>query len=238
MTIWTRNVILGLAAALLVAGCALGSRTYEFRYRLTILIDTPQGVRSGSSVIGIRKIIPPPWLPGPWAVNDVSGEGVVVNLPGKRTVLTLVAKHPRLGFYSYDVPMMRLFAHLKSRPEFTDQDGTSPDLEKLFGYLRRQKPTVVLPEELWPQFVYYRDPGDFRTVELVDPSDFDEAFGPGVRVKSVVFQVTDDEVTERIAQYLPDFGAKPGFAEWYSQQFSLSHLRAIGPDDFRMEYRQ
>jgi hypothetical protein len=31
MTIWTRNVILGLAAALLVGGCALGSRTYEFR---------------------------------------------------------------------------------------------------------------------------------------------------------------------------------------------------------------
>ncbi|HAW37080.1 MAG TPA: hypothetical protein DCX71_13555, partial [Erythrobacter sp.] len=42
-----------LCLALTVAGCSLTDQTPVYRYRLTVEVDTPDGVKTGSSVIEV-----------------------------------------------------------------------------------------------------------------------------------------------------------------------------------------
>ena len=49
----SRRRALGLAltlAAVTLSGCNPFGRTYTYRYRITVEVDTPQGLRTGSSV--------------------------------------------------------------------------------------------------------------------------------------------------------------------------------------------
>lgn len=43
-------------AALMLSGCAVAEdKTPDYRYRLTVEVETPEGVKSGSSVIEITQ---------------------------------------------------------------------------------------------------------------------------------------------------------------------------------------
>ena len=50
-------LFIGVAVVPLLAD--LGFWTQEIRYRVTLEIDTPEGVKTGSSVIGVQRSDPP-----------------------------------------------------------------------------------------------------------------------------------------------------------------------------------
>ena len=57
------------------------------------------------------------------------------------------------------------------------------------------------PEKAWPgepYFVRFRNIADPKSVEQVDPDDLAKSFGPGVKLKSLTVQMTDEPVTSGI----------------------------------------
>lgn len=90
MRVWL-GVWLALCLALLTA-CAYKSDT--FRYRLTVEVETPQGLRTGSSVIEVELSQPRDsarTLPQARKIlREFRGEAVAVDLPGGRTLFALL----------------------------------------------------------------------------------------------------------------------------------------------------
>ena len=73
-----RRIALAAAALLLVPAC--GEQLPTYRYRMTVEVETPEGLRTGSSVIEVRTR-QGPGFPGPEAAGiatDVRGEAVAV----------------------------------------------------------------------------------------------------------------------------------------------------------------
>ena len=72
--------------------------------------------------------------------------------------------------------------------------------EALFDEVRdkrdRAAGVITLPDYQYPMLVTFEDITDPASVRLVDPADLAASFGPGVRLKSVVLEVTDEPVTE------------------------------------------
>lgn len=48
--------------------------------------------------------------------------------------------------------------------------------------------------------VTFGDIADPASVKLVDPADLADSFGPGVRLKAVTLEVTDEAVTEGVVE--------------------------------------
>ena len=54
---------------------------------------------------------------------------------------------------------------------------------------------IAVPEVQFPMLVTFGDIADPTSVQLVDAADLAASFGPGVRLKSVTLEVTDEAVT-------------------------------------------
>ena len=89
----------------------LGFWTQEIRYRVTLEIDTPDGVKSGSSVIGVRRSNPPDVVGvslglrylitgGPLYPARYYGDAPFVDLGGGRHAIMLLGK----GFDWHSAP--------------------------------------------------------------------------------------------------------------------------------------
>ena len=88
----SRTVFGAVCLMALPAGCSLIDRTPDYRYRLTVEVDTPQGLRTGSSVIEVQTSVAGEYsIPSPGAVSHrVRGEAVAVDLPGGQTLFALL----------------------------------------------------------------------------------------------------------------------------------------------------
>src|SRR3546814_5723924 len=85
-----RRAVLGLfasAAALLLCGC---ERTDTLRYRMTVEVETPTGVRSGSSVIETTITKGPRTGQGSGLTATMKGEPVAVDLGSGPPLLALL----------------------------------------------------------------------------------------------------------------------------------------------------
>ena len=180
-----RRSVLGVCAAgaaALLAGCAPSD---TIRYRLTAEVETPEGVRTGQSVIQVA------WTkPGPIAKAvlgglagsgfQVTGDAIAVDLPRGETLFVLLrspASEDWAGFASNQVgggevrPVPRIDPHV-------------PGMDN------------------YPYFVRFRDISDPGTIEQVDPDDLATSFGEGYRLKALTFQRTSEPVTEGIKHRL------------------------------------
>jgi hypothetical protein len=63
------------------------------------------------------------------------------------------------------------------------------------GKRDRAAGVIAVPEVQYPMLVTFGDIADPASVKLVDPADLAASFGPGVRLKSVTLEVTDEAVT-------------------------------------------
>lgn len=184
----------GMLAALALAGCdsdALGRHYPPYRYRLTAIVETPEGVRTGSSVIEVR------WTEAGSAFGiqsgagfSVKGEAVAVDLPGGQTLFVLLRSAGNSDWAAWAL-----------------QDVV-PNLKDPRGADRQPHPVPrrveVLREQVdnYPLFVRFRNLAVPKSVEAVDPDDLSTTFGAGYRLKSLTVQMTGDPVTTGIEQRL------------------------------------
>lgn len=162
-----------------------GSRSY--RFRMTVEVETPQGLKTGSSVMEITsyktmKLTSEEHAGG----GDFRGEAVVVDLPGGP--LFALLKNDGTG-QPLDVNVTPALAPHATFRTVDDYVATVGELGGMFG-----SATAELPRANWPLLVRFRDINDPKSVEKVSP----EAAG----VKRIVVETTSDAVTTGIEKRL------------------------------------
>jgi hypothetical protein len=186
---------IGIACAVIVASFVLykiGYPTQTYRYRMTVNVEVDGQMRSGSSVIEARVTKQPMFLPG---VNPLEyserGEAVFVDLGGQRNIVALLASGSYAegaAYPSFVVPQpfkLNLFedSQLASLPQLRGRwDLTNKDL---------------------PTLITFSNPGDSATAEVLRVDQLEQFFGPGVRWRGIVVEMTTDAVTHVIESKLP-----------------------------------
>lgn len=187
------GVVVGGAVALLGACGMSGGDTY--RFKMTLEVDTPEGVKSGSSVYEVEAKNVAALTPGGVGLQvNVRGEAIAVDLPEGRTVFALLKAvnangHDDLGYTSM-VALDPLF-----RWDYVES------AERIATGVGLTSPAEVLPEN-YPMLVTFTDIDDPKSVQRVDPANLAASFGPGTHLKRITVEVTDDDVTTGIEKRL------------------------------------
>lgn len=211
-TIW-------MPVAVIAAIYAIWSIVYPsgtWRYRMTVSVETPEGIKTGSAVREIHAYSYPQLISTTSATVQVSkGEAVVVDL-GKRGVLFALIGEDYGHRIIFDV--------------FPGHHGTTSKGIRYYRSLKDAK--VTLEPDKYPTFVRFLNINDPETVQQVSRADsldrlrkinpkrskeslasFEEAFGSGIRVKEVSIEITRDKITSGIQQYLPWLANTNGYLD-------------------------
>lgn len=184
-------LVVAAVVAALVWGVVSQGR-YSWRQKLTMMVETPAGEVSGSSVSAVRWR--KHWIQtdGMGWSYDLTGEAVVVEVAPGRFLFALLKG---AGTTEY---MGSVAAASISGREGRVIDGA------LFDEVRdkrdRAAGVIAVPEVQYPMLVTFGDIADPASVKLVDPADLADSFGPGVRLKAVTLEVTDEAVTEGVVE--------------------------------------
>lgn len=190
----------GLVACLLMlaGGCdILGFQNWRWHQRLTLEVETPEGVVTGGSVVAIYKGTTPKWVPGTGAGamgGKVSaGEASFVEIEPGRYLFALLGED--MEDLAFDV--------------FFTRTRTGEDREEMADQLEVLRDTREVPRERYPLLVTFDDIDDPATVKRVDPDDLAASFGPGVSLKRITLTITDEPVTEgeveKVLGWLDDY---------------------------------
>jgi hypothetical protein len=209
-----KNLLLLSLLLLALTGC----ERYSWRQKIIVTVDTPAGEVSGSSVSAVswRKH----WIPtdGRGWSDDMTGEAVVVEVtPGRYLFALLLGP----GTTEY---MSLVAASSIAGQELRFVNGA------LFDEVRdkrdRAAEVIAVPAYQYPMLVTFADITDPASVALVDPANLAASFGPGVRLKSVTLEVTDEAVTEGVVERL---------LGWLGQYPEARLSSNVSPTDFSAE---
>ena len=176
-------------ALLALSACGVVEDYPPFRYRLTVEVATPQGLRTGSSVIelhysGLHTGIG--WASG--GGYDVKGEAAAVDLGGGHVLFALLTR-----------PGASDGAAQYVTSAFPMPSSTTADY---FAKLRARRDVGVLPTSAYPMLVTFGDVRDPKSVVAVDPADLAKSFGAGTKLTRITVQMTDEPVTKAIEKRL------------------------------------
>jgi hypothetical protein len=190
---WGAGAVLG-AAAMLVAGCGLLSPSHSYRYRVTVEVDTPQGLRTGSSVWETKA-----WegigIPDRGIRSRERGEAVAVDLPGGTLFALLQGADMDVDYASGVV-----VGHLRAHP--VPGIAMGKDWKENRRLIAKVKPAFELYPEEYPLLVRFRDISDPASVEKIHPNLVASSFGAGVHLKRITIAVTNGNVTTGILDKL------------------------------------
>ena len=196
--------MLGCGVAALLAGCNVIAPPQEsLRYRITVEVQTPQGLRSGSGVIETTYIAGPSIGDASGLETRLRGEAVAVDLPGGQTLFALLRGQTDSDGEGYHGRLFNqaLADGAVAQPALTRRYGPGEWIEER-REAQRIKPHLTLPAKHYPMLVRFRDVGDPKSVEVVDAGDLAKSFGPGVKLRRIMLAVTDDPATTGIEKRL------------------------------------
>lgn len=206
---------LGILLALIVVGIVAYKVAYPttvYRLRITVNVDTPRGLKTGSSVVEVWHRSYPAWttLGNNTGESRLTGEAVFVDLGSNRdgrpsNVVALLARGQRaedVDFYL--VPGVALAPHWK-------HFRTVREVSELPVGTRAE-----LQGNLIPTLVSFSNPSDSNTARVVSPSDFESVFGSGTRLRNLEIEIVSpgiwpltligfsgEPVTQKIEAKLP-----------------------------------
>jgi hypothetical protein len=205
------NAIIVILVAVLVLGWWVfdGStmRTRTLRSRLTLVVETPEGERSSSSVSQTTISFPGGLIRAlGYAISEkLTGEAVVVDLGSHGLLFTAFETERSLArgeMANYNASLAT-FPQEKFRGKSREDMSTNDRYAAYLDELNRLKPEGDVPLKSLPVLVRFRDPHDPTSVQLVDPLNVAASFGPGVMLKRVFVEITDDPITNGIEARLP-----------------------------------
>jgi hypothetical protein len=171
--------LLAASAGATVAGCT--SRNKALRYRVTIEVGTPLGLKIGTSVL--ESV----FNSGNRFENSgkawTNGQAPYVDLgSGRYLFSTLSDPFEKAAMFSL---LLKVLRYPETRPPLADPGGSAVDQANgtmPFGVVRRQD---------YPLLVTFGDVNAPETVKEVDPDDLEESFGTGHWLKSITVQIVD-----------------------------------------------
>lgn len=205
--------VTALMAGLVVLLSGCGTALPDYRYRLTVEVETPEGLKTGSSVIEVStSTTSSTSIPSPGAVRHrLNGEAVTIDLGQHGTLFALLRSDvdvdwatnllfllaPDVGAVRDENGKYDSDASFRARYEAMLQNRRLIVLPRTFHHIR-----VLRDMPARPMLVRFRDITDPTTVERVDPDDLAASFGEGVKLRRVTVQLTDDPVTTGIERRL------------------------------------
>ncbi|WP_373502425.1 hypothetical protein [Aestuariivirga sp.] len=204
-----------------------GCERYSWRQKMTVTVETPAGEVSGASVsqVGWAKH----WIrtDGMGWDYDLTGEAVVVEVTPGRYLFALLKG---AGTTEY---MGSVAAASIAGRESRVIDG------ELFDEVRdrrdRAAGVIAVPAYQYPMLVTFGDISEPMSVELVDPDNLAASFGPGVRLKSVTLEVTDEAVStptlNKLLEWLGPF-PEPALGPATGSSGSVPFYRLVHMGDF------
>jgi hypothetical protein len=197
-------------AALMLPACTAAEdapedKAPDYRYRLTVEVETPEGVKTGSSVIEVRQSIGRTTMDGfgEQIYLRIRGEAVAVDLPDGRTLYALLRSGGDVEWAARVIPLLS--------PDAKD-DNSLDDFLLLEG--KQELPRRWTAQgpfnnvSAYPMMVTFGDLADPTSVELVDPDDLAATFGESVKLKRITAELTHDPVTTGIDErlgWLPNY---------------------------------
>jgi hypothetical protein len=214
-----RFMLIGLASpalALLLPACSGPPTMPDYRYRLTVEVETPQGVRTGSSVIEVTNRLAFNMNGGGYSrIYRARGEAVAVDLPGGRTLFALLRGE---NGANVDWAARIVYDLTTPVPPISDKFGSDRVLQLQNAVANRNAVVVPRLMPFWPDdaappayplLVTFGDLRDPKSVERVMPNDLANNFGESVKLRRITVQITDDPVTTGIGRRLGWLGQYP-----------------------------
>jgi hypothetical protein len=215
----SRRAFVGVAGAMaiLLSGCG-SSET--FRYKMAVELETPQGVKTGFAVREVSYYARPAGGGG----MRVRGEAVMVDIGPGKTLFALLTGANGDGDYAAGVFDFALKAEME--PGGANTGYIAGKYAELYPTAPRTKSPIQFGA--LPMLVTFSDINDPKSVEQVDPADLAASFGVGVRLKRIVIEKTDEDVTTGTQKRLPEPLYK-GFFNWDGniKEFDQSKVFAI-----------
>ena len=202
-------LICGLSVLTLSACGPSAEDRAELHYRLKVEVETPQGTRSGSSVIWVRAVRNPDLVnpEGRGIRIKYRGEAVAIDLPNGKTLFALLQSESGNVDAPADWPVRSFVDILDPQADFV-VDVQQLSRTASSGAVRPLPKTEhVLPNggqdiPALPLLVTFKDLNDPNSVKRVDPEDLVASFGTGYRLKSITAQISGGPVTTGIEKKL------------------------------------
>ncbi|WP_143278686.1 hypothetical protein [Bradyrhizobium sp. Y36] len=173
----------GLASVL--SGC--GRPRVRLRYRLTLEVETPSGVRTGSSVLECTlygpSMIP---LPGDIGGSGNIGEAPTVDLGGGRFLFAVLAD----PLYRRD--LFSIVSKVLAYPELRLGPSDEGTMERMKRAAETRSFAVLLRQN-YPMLVTFADVNNPSSIAEVSPDNLAGSFGAGYSLKRITFEAVDEK---------------------------------------------
>jgi len=186
-------LVLLILIAMLLGYFKIKYPEYSWHQKLAIEVETPSGLKGGASVVSL--------LVGTHAFVPGGARGFK-RLRGEATVVEVA-------------PGQYLFGLLKDQDNLTQRvfdnhpDRRGDTFDEAFGRLSSLRETRAVPKKYYPLLVTFTDINDPSSVQRVDPDDLATHFGPGVKLKTITLEITNEPVTrgrvEKVLGWLDNY---------------------------------
>ena len=158
---------LALLAALLI-GDQIRLNRPAYKYRLSIEVSTPSGVKSASGVLAVH----PYRGYGSGGKTKTKGDALFVDLGNSKNLIAILA-HGDGGADADEINYLPLRAY------------TAAGRNVSFRNVSQQTGTVPITGALVPVLLTFSNPGDPKSARVVAPDDLQSAFGDGTALRGV-----------------------------------------------------
>lgn len=226
--IWRHFVLSALSLPLLVglASCD-GPDFPEYKYKLTVEVDTPEGVKTGSSVMAVKTYNMTAAASGSrYLRSNARGEAVTIDLGQRGVMFALLRsevsedwRHGLLLSYVPEPPY-----EIAKAAEKKGEKDPRPEMRMAMLYKLRGKNIISRHDGIfyksrrikesdtptnYPILVTFGDMADPKSVKKVDPDNLAATFGKGVKLKWITVEPTNDPVTVGIDKRFRWLGKYP-----------------------------
>lgn len=219
LTVFVVALIVGVA----YAGSEISSfknQSYNLHYKITVIVETPEGIVTGSAVRQISNSVPRIDLPDVGNPASVKGEAVVLDMGDRGVLFALISHESDNRFY-------RAFRHLWKK------GGSTPEGIKFYASMPVGTKGTLSPYRWpgYPKLVTFKDMNDPKSVTLAQEwvisggkkplelkaDHMEELFGKGVKLKDITLEITDEPVTLGVVdRYLPENFGEVVIENWRS----------------------
>ena len=216
---WVRRLGLyvALPVALIYGAIQVMYPTCTFRYKLTAEVMTPDGLKTGSSVIEVSySSVHPLPNPGRWRADTVKGEAVYVDLGRGKNLFILFGARSS-GRTPWQIPWPEIpneeLDYSKMNGSIDQQwlpikmfmlgriVGAERDMARRVAALKIKNKTVPLSN--LPIVATFTDIGDPLSFKLLDPEQISSALGWGYKLERVTIEITDEKPRHYVRELLP-----------------------------------
>lgn len=165
--------------------------SFNYKYRMTVEVETPEGVKSGSSVVEVHTDQWPEWMRnlagGHTESSRASGEAVVVDLDENGVLFV-----PFMGTYATRIyPLV-----------FTGHDYGWREPGGIPEYVTATNFKSLIPRDHYPMLVQFKNLNDPASIDKILPDNLADSFGVGIHLKSITVESTTDSIEWKIDKTL------------------------------------